>query len=125
MKCALCNDKRCYEGKDCTDVRSKAIKVSGEELQSIRVSAHIESKYYMQKTRLEELILYAKGMEYKRLGIAFCIGLEDEAKIIHEILSKDFEVHSVCCKVCGFDKSEFDLERLHGEGAETTNNLGI
>jgi uncharacterized metal-binding protein len=77
----------------------------------------------MQLTRLEELILYAKEMGYKRLGIAFCIGLENEAKVIHELLAKEFEVHSVCCKACGIDKSEFGLERLHGEkGIEATCN---
>ncbi len=122
MECALCKDKKCYEGKDCTNIREQAKKACEEELKSMRVSAHIESKYYMEKNRLEELILYAEEMGYKRLGVAFCIGLEDEVEIIHRILSRDFEVHSVCCKVCGIDKSEFGLERLHEEGAEATCN---
>ena len=79
----------------------------------LRVSTDVESEFYMKKTRLEELIIYAKRMNFKRLGIAFCIGLEREAKVIHNILSKHFEVYSVCCKVCGIDKSSFDLKRLH------------
>jgi len=65
----------------------------------MKISAHIESRYYMEKTRLEELILYARGMGYEKLGIAFCIGLEKEAKIIHEILAQDFNVFSVRCRV--------------------------
>jgi uncharacterized metal-binding protein len=115
MKCALCDKKECYRGKDCTKIKENAKEELGKNLKSIKVSAHLEAKYYMQLTRLEELILYAKEMGYKRLGIAFCIGLETEAKVIHELLAKEFEVHSVCCKACGIDKSEFDLERLHGE----------
>ena len=125
MKCALCKEKECYEGKDCTDnIQDKARKEYTEQnLKSMKVSAHIESKYYMKKTRLEELIMYAKKMHYKRLGLAFCVGLEKEAKIIQNILENDFEVSSVCCKVCGIDKSAHGLERLHGdEGIEATCN---
>jgi uncharacterized metal-binding protein len=38
-------------------------------------------------------------MEYKRIGLAFCIGLTMEAKIVEEILTGyGFEVVSMCCK---------------------------
>lgn len=120
MKCAYCDSKDCYKGKDCVELKKEAMRLyTGDELRSMKVSTSIESRYYMEKTRLEELILYAKGMDYQKIGIAFCIGMEKEARTIHRILEKDFEVHSVCCKVCGIDKDEFGLERLHsGEGME-------
>lgn len=124
MKCAHCENKDCYKGKDCPglmeDTKEKYIE---EDLKSMRVSTSIESRYYMQKTRLEELILYAEGMEYKKLGIAFCYGMSKEAKIVQRILEEKFEVHSVCCKVCGIDKNELELERLHSkEGVEAMCN---
>ena len=122
MKCAKCSDKRCYSGKDCAGIRSE-VEYSQDEIKSMRMSAHLESQYYMKMTRLEELINYAKGMDYRRLGMAFCIGLEREAEIIGGILERDFEVSSVCCKTCGIDKSVYDLERLHGpEGIEAMCN---
>jgi len=38
-------------------------------------------------------------------------------------LGKEFEVASVCCKVCGIDKSAHGLPRLHGEeGVEASCN---
>ncbi|MDO9537371.1 MAG: DUF1847 domain-containing protein [Thermoplasmata archaeon] len=124
MKCALCLKKDCYTGKDCVKLKEEAEKgYTGQDLESMKVSTSIEAKYYMQKTRLEELILYAKDMKYEKLGLAFCIGLEKEARIIHEILEKQFEVHSVCCKVCGIDKKSLGLERLHDyEGVEAMCN---
>ncbi|MDG6225524.1 MAG: DUF1847 domain-containing protein [Candidatus Thermoplasmatota archaeon] len=116
MRCALCEKKECYAGKDCVQLKEVVQKrYTGEDLRSMEVSTSIESRYYMEKTRLEELILYARGMNYQRIGIAFCIGMEKEAKIIHKILENDFEVHSVCCKVCGIDKDQFGLEKLHSK----------
>lgn len=50
--------------------------------------------------RIEEIIQFADKCNYKSLGIAFCAGLADEAKILTNILeNKGFEVVSVCCKV--------------------------
>jgi len=116
LKCALCKDKDCYTGKDCTDIKERSIaEYTGDTLRSMEISASIEARHYMKKTRLEELILYARGMDYERLGIAFCIGMGPEVKIINEILSRDFKVFSVCCKVCGIDKSDYDFERLHDD----------
>jgi len=121
MKCALCKNKECYTGKDCPGLyeESKAA-YTEEDLRSTRISTMLESRYYMKKTRLEELIDYSREMGYEKLGIVFCIGLEKEAEIVHRILEKDFEVHSVCCKVCGIDKDEFQLERLWSEPGERT-----
>ena len=115
MNCAGCKEKACYKGKDCTEIAeevSEEYKDDAEVLKSLSVSARIESRYYMKKNRIEELILYAKGMGYKKLGVAFCIGLENEAEVICDILSQHFDVSSVCCKVCGIDKSDFELEQV-------------
>ena len=121
MQCALCEHKKCRDGKDCSTIKSD-VEYTGNNLESMKISAQIESRYYMEKTRLEELILYAKGMEYEKLGIAFCIGFEKEAKVIHEILAQDFKVSSVCCKVCGIGKDSYGLEKLHNDGFEAVCN---
>nr|QNO55509.1 hypothetical protein BHOFGHMF_00026 [Methanosarcinales archaeon ANME-1 ERB7] len=119
MNCAGCKAKTCYKGKDCTKIAEDVkIVYKGDALNSLRVATRIESRYYMKKNRIEELILYAKEMNYKRLGVAFCIGMEKEAEIICDLLSQYFDVSSVCCKVCGIDKSYFELERLHKDAEE-------
>ncbi len=114
MKCALCKDKDCYTGKDCTGKAEEiATGYEGADLDALRTASEIEATYYMQKTRIEELVIFARRMGYKKLGIAFCIGLKNEAWALHQILEKGFETHSVCCKVCGMDKSKFKVPRLH------------
>ena len=64
------------------------------------------------KTRIEEVIEFAGRMNYKRLGIAFCVGLRTEAKIIeNHIGSKGFEMVSVVCKVGRSSKELIGLGR--------------
>ena len=70
--------------------------------------AHRDAKPFVlipTKTRVEELIEFSKRMKYKRLGIAFCVGLSYEASILSNILKcNDFEVVAVTCKVGGIPK---------------------
>jgi uncharacterized metal-binding protein len=71
---------------------------------------------------LEEIILFAQKMDYRKLGIAFCIGLSGEAKKLAEILRDHFNVESVCCKACGIPKEELKLEKIHRDQSETICN---
>ena len=60
--------------------------------------------------RLEETIQFAQKCNYKRIGIAFCIGLKEEASMVAEILAaKGMEVVSVNCKVGGVPKKFIGL----------------
>jgi uncharacterized metal-binding protein len=52
------------------------------------------------KPRVQEICEFAKKMGFRKLGIAFCVGLANEASILNEILvAQGFEVVSVMCKV--------------------------
>ena len=52
------------------------------------------------KPRIEEIIEFSQKMKYKRLGLAFCIGLRKEAKVVEKLLSdRGFISISVVCKV--------------------------
>lgn len=60
-----------------------------------------QQPYVMQpsKTRIVEIYEFAEKMNYRRLGLAFCIGLAKEAAIVEQILrDRGFEVVSVLCK---------------------------
>ncbi|MFC1787592.1 DUF1847 domain-containing protein [Halobacteriota archaeon] len=125
MRCALCDDKECYLGKDCTTLKEKVVsnyKVETKNLEIMATAASLEARHYMKLTRLEELITFCKDMGYKTLGIAFCIGLESEARVLHELLEKDFEVYSVCCKICGVDKEDFGSEKIKDDRYEAMCN---
>ncbi|MGB2697944.1 MAG: DUF1847 domain-containing protein [Candidatus Zixiibacteriota bacterium] len=114
MNCANCEDKECYQGKDCFGITDSLKEQKWDETthKILKLASEIEAKYYMKFTRLEELILFSKKMDYKKLGIAFCIGLSDEAKILEKLLEKQLSVVSVCCKVGGVDKEFYDMHKI-------------
>jgi uncharacterized metal-binding protein len=62
----------------------------------------VENPFVLEptKTRIVEICEFAKKMGYKKIGLAFCIGLSKEAVVVQEILQHNgFEVVSVMCKV--------------------------
>lgn len=62
------------------------------------------------KPRIVETVEFARRMGYRRLGLAFCIGLRAEAAVVHEIFTTNgFEVASVGCKVGGKAKALLGL----------------
>ena len=123
-QCARCENKKCRNGKDCfsKDNDHKQLYQDSDIAKLHKAASAIEASYYGKETRLGEIILFAKQLQYKRIGLAFCIGLSEEAKVIEEILSKHFEVVSVCCKVCGIDKKDFDLPQILSENKEVMCN---
>ena len=55
---------------------------------------------YPVKPRIQETIEFANKMGFKRLGLAFCSGVQNEAGILSEVLgNQGLEVVSVSCKV--------------------------
>jgi len=60
--------------------------------------------------RIEELIQFAHKCGFKKLGLAFCLGLAREARTLTEILEhQGFEIVSVCCKVGAVPKEKIGL----------------
>ena len=63
------------------------------------------------KPRIEETMEFARKMGYKKLGVAFCGGVTNEAGVITEILEKNgFEIVSVSCKLGGVPKERIGLK---------------
>ena len=64
------------------------------------------------KTRIEEIMEFAAKMTYRRLGMAFCVGLSREAKVVEKLLaSRGFEVVSAACKAGRIPKERLGLRR--------------
>lgn len=116
--CSYCARKRCFIGdlsqapEFCPSVvRPELIegakdKLKDSENQQMAQDVARTWKDYGKLTRVEETVLYAKLRGYKKLGVAFCVGLSQEAELFTNLLfNEGFEVVSVCC-MCGGLSSE-------------------
>ncbi len=111
--CSKCEVKACYKGdkehmpekcpskNDEVLEKAKSLYFQEENMKIAHNAALVEAEGYCKKTRLEETIDFMKKCGYKKIGLAFCVGLRNEAKTLTKILEyHGFEVCSVICK-CG------------------------
>lgn len=86
-----------------------------EENRTISViSAEIEDEFYRQYTRVEETVEFAGRMGFHKIGIATCVGLIEESRVLAKILRKNgFEVFGAVCKVGSFQKTDAGVPQEH------------
>ena len=73
-------------------------------------SAEVEFEGYCQWTRVQEIMEFARKIGARKIGIANCIGLINEARIFAKILrANGFEPYAVICKVEGRAKTSVGI----------------
>ena len=105
-------------------------RISGEELDKVMeiyreddlvhkaaiASAEVESEFYCRYTRVEETMAFARKMGAKKIGIATCVGLLAETRILAKILRKNgFEVVGVACKMGSVNKTDIGIPQFCAE----------
>ncbi len=96
--------------KAAIDSALRAYRRNPEVRKMAIAAARTEGRSYMKWTRVEDTIDFARGMGYKKLGIAACIGFMAEDRILRDILAAHgFDVVSVCCKCGAVPKEELGL----------------
>ena len=72
--------------------------------------ALVEQEGYGHWNRVREIIELCRKMNYRKIGLAFCVGFHKEAKTFCKILrEKGLEVESICCKNGSYDKTELGV----------------
>ncbi len=120
--CSYCHSKRCFLGnlskapQFCPSLKhSDLIDETKEKLnephnQKMAQDVARTWKEYGKLTRVEETIEYARNRGYKKLGVAFCVGLSEEAeKFTNLLFNEGFEVVSVCCMCGALSSDDVDL----------------
>lgn len=99
-----------------TEIQEKAKKLYNYEENHMIAhnAALVEAEGYCKQTRLEETINFMKKCGYKKIGMAFCVGLQKEAREVENILSyHGFEVVSILCKNGAVLKSHIGIRVEH------------
>ncbi|MEE0516086.1 MAG: DUF1847 domain-containing protein [Emergencia sp.] len=99
-----------------------------EEPENFRVmeaAAEVECEGYCQWPRVREIAEFAKKMGFRKIGIATCVGLIDEARTAAKIFrSHGFQVYGAACKVGSVDKTDVGLdEKNNAVGCKMCNPI--
>ncbi|MEW6265019.1 MAG: DUF1847 domain-containing protein [Thermodesulfobacteriota bacterium] len=110
VQCSYCAKKKCFFGDVSqapafcpTLSRPEAMAFSKTRLAEPEIRKKAQDvartwKDYGRLTRVEETVLYARFQGFKKLGLAFCVGLSQEAELFTNLLiNEGFEVVSACC----------------------------
>lgn len=114
-ECDRCEHFKCSAAKDCFQGRRATIKKyesAPESLRLARAAAEVEAEYYCGATRVEEILHFARKIGARHIGVAFCTGFKEEARILCKLLRRVFKVSSVCCKNCSVPKSTFSMPHI-------------
>ena len=99
--------ERAVKEYDKPEIREFARQASIQEFENYM---NMPEGLMSRNPRVEEVIQFAKKMGYRKLGVAFCGGLKNEAELLTEILeNRGFEVVSVCCKAGGISKERIGI----------------
>ena len=103
IDCVRCVDRVCLKGENCTTEFGNLFPTSvySRYQHSMEITADISAETDRKLCRVAEFIYYCIGMEYKHVGVAFCVEMFREAEILTRLLRRFFEVSAVCCKIGG------------------------
>lgn len=121
--CAYCQKHSCHKNEMEKAPQNCPTKNEKKELEEIskvyndkenyniaKASAEIVMDNYGTKPRVKEIIDFCNKMKYKKIGLAFCVGLSKEASIFAQILRKHgFEVESIICKVGNVNRKNIGI----------------
>lgn len=112
--------------KNLTDSKIRRINTATEVVLS--KGAGIGGQEIRWMPRIREIIEFAKYLGYKKLGVAFCVGLQEEARILTDILEKaGFDTVAIGCMSGGFSRNKFakkvNIERSKFLGPTICNPL--
>jgi len=119
MDCTSCTfDKQCRSTETCKATsfkKEEAILKYLEETEIVQAAASlVDNGRAGTLSRLQETIEFAKKMKYKRVGLAYCYGMEKEVQDISGIMrNSGLNVRSVSCTVGGIAQNEVNPESAY------------
>jgi len=134
-QCAKCPSKLCVSGPSEDGPKFCPMKTSPdvfEEARTIVQKPEISKMFRgvattwkdtrLSKNRIEEVMTYARNMDFNRLGVVFCIGLSEQGEVVSALFEKNgFEVVSACCMTGGFSSDDVGLtdeDKIYKEGRQ-------
>jgi uncharacterized metal-binding protein len=139
VACAKCGLYRCrspdsaskYPGSCPHEIYAEKRELTVEEGWSqpesrkvFEASDDVLAEGYGKWCRVKEVVEYSKRMGYRKLGLAFCVALRNEARALQAILeANDFDVISISCMAGAPIRNQVGFEEISGVGKTLCNPL--
>ncbi len=103
IDCLACRNRVCLSGERCDAFRYPLTAETNEKHSIQMIEAMLDITFENERTlcRLSELIYFCLEMRYRKIGLAYCIELEEPTEILVRVLRRFFKVYPVCCKIGG------------------------
>ncbi len=115
MDCTRCTSKGCRLSSPCFDRSSEYIEeYETDSVQSVTRAASklVDDGRAGTLTRLEEIKEYAKLKSYRKIGVAYCYGLEKEAELLRNDLEQSgFQTEMTSCTVDSVPESKVNTTK--------------
>jgi uncharacterized metal-binding protein/predicted Fe-Mo cluster-binding NifX family protein len=103
IDCLACRNRACLKGEPCEVAANEDSTGISDRACARTMEAALDIAFEDERTlcRLSELIYFCLEMGYERIGLAYCIDLEEPTEILVQVLRRFFKVYPVCCKIGG------------------------
>jgi uncharacterized metal-binding protein len=147
MDCTNCSAKSCRESESCGNEKfeRKAIvsdyHKSGNQKILQAAASLVDNGKARSLSRLQEIIVFIKTMDYKKVGMAYCYGMEKDAKLVKKMFkAAEIRLHTVSCTVGAVNQNAINVnsctekvscnplgqaEQLNGEEVDFVIIMGI
>lgn len=114
MDCTRCKNKICRKGERCEvvnfDNEEVLAKYQAEQRMVQAVSQLVDNGRAGTLSRLQEVAEFAQLTEMKTIGLAYCYGMETDARLVVDYLrSHGLRVEAASCTVGGIAQNEVNL----------------
>lgn len=115
MDCTSCTIKSCRQSDSCgvENFSSDGLVADYQEIENQKIvraaAALVDNGRAGTLSRLQETIAFIKSMDYKKVGLAYCYGMEKDAKLLKDIFkAEDIRLRTVSCTVGGINQVEIN-----------------
>lgn len=118
LNCLDCKNKSCKtQGADCFGLHDASLEIYKGEgvLDSVKSSSTlVDNGRAGQLSRFQEVIEFCKLQGYKKIGLAYCFGMEDLADEVREkMTSQGLNILPARCTMGGVKESEINSEKTN------------
>jgi uncharacterized metal-binding protein/predicted Fe-Mo cluster-binding NifX family protein len=123
VDCLACQTRECFRNEACHLSAPRINNTVDPDLPTMmKTATDMRLETETISCRMAELVYFILKMNYRKIGIAFCIDLIQQTTVLAAVLRRFTEVCCVCCRIK--NASENDHQTMQSKTSGSSNPLG-